>query len=340
MPLAPPSITPEMTTAAPRVSVIMPTHNRAELLRRSVLSVLSQTYRDFELIVVDDCSKDHTQQVLAEFSDPRLRVIRRETNGRAAAARNDGIAAARGELIAFQDDDDIWLAHKLERQVAALDAAGPDIGLMLCSYIRWRTVGILYIGGEHHYRRVDFSRGKPQTIDYGLIATPAWLVRRTALEAAGPFDTRFKSWDDWELALRLWKICRIGHVDEPLFIQDHVLGSQMMRNERGQYEDLEVILEKHGSLWERNRRLQAEHYFYVGRRAGQYVSPEAGRVWLRKAVAIWPLHLKAWGGLLLLRFGPALGLVYAYRRLRHLALLPVIAWRKHVRGESEPRAGA
>jgi glycosyltransferase involved in cell wall biosynthesis len=326
-----------MTSAAPRVSVIMPTHNRAELLRRSVLSVLSQTFTDFELIVVDDCSTDHTQQVLKEFSDPRLRVLRREINGKAAATRNDGIAAARGELLAFQDDDDIWLPHKLERQVAALDRAGPDVGLLLCSYIRWHPGGIRLIGGDFHWSRIDFAKGKPHITDYGLIATPGWLVRRSIVEQVGAFDTRFKSWDDWELGLRLWKKAKFAHLDEPLFIQDQVLGSQMMRNDRGQYEDLVLILEKHGAMWDAMPAVQADHYFFIARRAYQYVSPAEGRTWFRKAVSVAPWQLKSWGGLALCALGSRTVaiLVHVYRSVRNLLIWPIVTWRKVVHHDDQ-----
>ncbi len=315
---------------APLVSVIMPTYNRAELLRRSVLSVLAQTYRNLELIVVDDCSTDHTQQVLSEFADARLIVQRRAQNGRAAAARNDGLRAARGTLIAFQDDDDIWLPHKLQCQVDAMLAAGEGVGLQVCAYIRSHRGGLDYIGGPSYQRNLDFARGNPFGNDYGLIATPAWLLRRSALTAAGgEFDTRLRSWDDWELALRLWKTTRIVHLNEPLFVQDHVAGSAMMGDSAAQMEDLKLILQKHGALWEGNRRLTAEHFFAIGWRAHKFVSEADSRSWYRRALGAWPLHLKSWAGLVFSLIGarPQRLVAHVYGTLRWAVVRRILARR-------------
>ena len=117
-----------MTTMpqTPRVSVIVPTHNRADLLPRAVDSILAQTYGDYEMVIVDDCSADNTQDVIAGFSDPRIRSFRHDRNRGQSAAINTGIAHARGEYVGFLDDDDEWLPTKLEGQVALLEASSPD----------------------------------------------------------------------------------------------------------------------------------------------------------------------------------------------------------------------
>ena len=118
------------STESPRVSVIITTHNRADMLPRAVDSVLAQTFQDYEIIIVDDCSTDHTPEVIAKFDDPRVRSSRHEVNKRQAAAINTGIANACGEYIAFLDDDDEWLPSKLERQTALLDSSPPKVGLV------------------------------------------------------------------------------------------------------------------------------------------------------------------------------------------------------------------
>lgn len=106
----------------PKVSVIIPTYNRAHLIGRAIKSVLNQTYKDFEIIIVDDGSTDKTEEVVKDFKDERVRYIRREKNKGGSAARNTGIKAARGEYIAFQDSDDEWLPEKLEKQMKAFEA--------------------------------------------------------------------------------------------------------------------------------------------------------------------------------------------------------------------------
>ena len=118
------------STESPRVSVIITTHNRADMLPRAVDSVLAQTFQDYEIIIVDDCSTDHTPEVIAKFDDPRIRSFRHEVNKRQAAAINTGILNALGEYMAFLDDDDEWLPSKLERQTALLDSSPPKVGLV------------------------------------------------------------------------------------------------------------------------------------------------------------------------------------------------------------------
>ena len=121
-----------MTTGPeiPRVSVVVPTHNRADLLPRAIDSVLAQTYGDYEVVIVDDCSSDDTQAVIAGFSDPRIRSFRHDRNRGQSAAVNTGIEHARGDYVGFLDDDDEWLPRKLEGQVALLDSAPPTVGLV------------------------------------------------------------------------------------------------------------------------------------------------------------------------------------------------------------------
>ena len=99
----------------PLISVIIPTYNRGALLGRAIRSVLAQSYRNIEIIVVDDASDDYSGAVVKEFSDNRLSYIRHDSNMGGAKARNTGIKAAKGEYIAFQDSDDEWVKDKLEK---------------------------------------------------------------------------------------------------------------------------------------------------------------------------------------------------------------------------------
>lgn len=115
-------------SSLPKVSVIIPTFNRSGYLRQAVASVLAQTYSDFEIIVVDDGSTDDTAATVARFDDLRIVYLHQDNAGR-SVARNFGMARARGEFIAFLDDDDLFLPHKLAVQAAFLEAQ-PDVGLV------------------------------------------------------------------------------------------------------------------------------------------------------------------------------------------------------------------
>lgn len=121
------------------ISVIIPTYNRAELLKAAVMSALKQTYLDTEIIIVDDGSTDHTSKVVkqlqVDFSQKKIRYIKQAENQGAAVARNTGILAAKGEYIAFLDSDDVWMEEKLLKQMQVLQAQEEDTAMIYCEYI-------------------------------------------------------------------------------------------------------------------------------------------------------------------------------------------------------------
>lgn len=284
----------------PLVSVIVPTHNRALLLQRSLASVLGQTWRNLELIVVDDGSTDDTAVVLAGIGDPRLRVIRRETGSSAAAARNAGIASARADYLAFNDDDDIWLPHKLERQVGALMTASPTTGLCLCGRVLLAPGRAKLIGGAAYAPELDFTRGNGRGgPDYALVATPGWVVRRSALDAAGGFDERLITWEDWELALRLWLATDVVVVDEPLYVQDQLAGGNLFRLERAKADAMCIIEDEHGSLWAHDRKVQARHRYLIGLALNLHEPRPAGRAELWESLRLNPRSMKTLTALVL-----------------------------------------
>ena len=119
---------------SPLVSVIVPTYNYGRYIAEALASILTQTVRDLEVVVVDDGSTDDTPEVLRRFTDPRVRVLRQE-NGGAASARNRGRAETRGDYIAWLDADDLWRPTFLERMLAVLEAE-PEVGFCFANFIR------------------------------------------------------------------------------------------------------------------------------------------------------------------------------------------------------------
>jgi glycosyltransferase involved in cell wall biosynthesis len=287
---------------APLISVVLPTHNRSRLLRRAVESVLGQTLRDFELIIINDNSTDDTAQVLAELQaqDARIRILHREANSGAAAARNAGIALARGQWVAFQDDDDLWLVEKLERQLRAVTEAGPAFGWCLSGYVRIEPHRDTWVGSEFYVQQLDWRRGiGPGGPEWSLISTPGWLVRRSVLEQAGRFDESIRSWDDWELGLRLWQATQLTVVQGPLWIQDRIQGAGLTKAERARGNDLQIIMRKHGALWAGNREVTARHWHTIGRIVSLYDDAPAGRTELIRALRYKPWDGHTWAALAL-----------------------------------------
>jgi glycosyltransferase involved in cell wall biosynthesis len=194
------------------VSAIVPAFNYGRYLSAAIDSALAQTYPLLELVVVDDGSTDETAAVLASYGE-RVRVLRQDNRG-PAAARNAGIAAARGELLAFLDADDGWHPRKLELQVERL-AAEPAPGLVHCGMERidgsGRTLGVA-TGGHEGWIADTILR-----LEEGVIGPPStWLVPRRIVEETGGFDERLLSSEDWDLAYRIARRHPFGYVPLPL----------------------------------------------------------------------------------------------------------------------------
>lgn len=199
----------------PDLSVVIPAHNAARTLDRALASVFRQDIPVAEIIVVDDGSSDGTAALAAAFAGGPVRVIRLERCGGAANARNHGVNAAQGELVAFLDADDEWLPDKLGRQLALL-GAHPAMAFVSCGA---RLIapdgsdcGPLYPGrppaqGDEAWRVL---------LAYNFIATPSVVVRRTALAAAGGFDTALKVGEDQDMWIRLALAGELGYVDAML----------------------------------------------------------------------------------------------------------------------------
>lgn len=206
----------DMPAAAPRVSVILPAYNRETLVARAIDSVLAQTFTDFELIIVDDASKDGTRKVLETYRDhPKVRLILSDVNRGGSGARNLGIEAARGALIAFQDSDDVWLPHKLAAQVAALDAT-PQAGLCYCASLFYGEGRSYYIP-EPVFERFEGDMSA-EILRRNTTSTQVLLVRRDVLERSGPFDARLKRFQDWDLMIRIAQVTEFVFLPEPMAI--------------------------------------------------------------------------------------------------------------------------
>ncbi|MFQ5674616.1 MAG: glycosyltransferase family 2 protein [bacterium] len=194
-----------------KVSVIIPTYNSAEYVVSAVESVLHQTSRPFEVIVVDDGSTDNTKEILTRFDD-RIRYIFRE-NGGPALARNTGLRNASGNCIAFIDSDDIWQPDKLEKQLAYLKAQ-PEVALVYTDLYLLSVNGLKdSVHFQPFYGSEFFSLLKKN-----FIATSTVLVKRKCFEEIGLFDERpeVEANEDYEMWLRIARHFKIGCIKEKL----------------------------------------------------------------------------------------------------------------------------
>jgi len=193
-----------------KVSVVIPTYNRAALVERAVRGVLAQTHRDLEAIVVDDGSTDETVERLARIEDERLIVVTQQNSG-VAAARNRGIEETSGRYLSFLDSDDEWLPEKLARQLAMLEEAPRHVGIC--------TIGGDIVGPDGSLHRQSSPQGylfEPLLLQNTVFACMSALVKREVIEAIGGFDPNLPAIEDWEWLQRAARLYSFVSVDEPL----------------------------------------------------------------------------------------------------------------------------
>jgi glycosyltransferase involved in cell wall biosynthesis len=204
----------------PKVSVILPVHNRRDVLARAIQSVLDQRLRAFELIVIDDGSTDDSVAVARAFEDERIKIIEMGSNRGGDAARNAGIRAATAPLVAFLDSDDAYLPEKLETVVAEFDRE-PRLDLLVDSFVKVQPRGAL---------RPRVVRKNPvirdtTTFRKALLrrvlwkATPSITARKTALERAGLFDESLQRLQDLELLIRASAFANCASTDRVLWVK-------------------------------------------------------------------------------------------------------------------------
>ncbi|WP_277541512.1 glycosyltransferase family 2 protein [Haloarcula laminariae] len=265
----------------PRVSVVIPTYERADVVGRAIDSALAQTVDDIEVVVVDDGSSDDTETVVESYDDERVRYRAHGTNRGVSAARNTGVAAARGEYVAFLDSDDEWLPRKLERQLATLAGRGEE---WVGAYCEVATAGLSTAGRVASFVSETLFRSQApreggRELAEALLSMQVFmgpgstlLVERAVLTEAGGFDEGLSIYEDWDLVLRVLAVGKLAHVPEPLALT-HFTGDApaeaYVENDRRYLErnaELVAALEARGVPVERVHRMGlVGHYLAEGR---------------------------------------------------------------------------
>lgn len=248
----------------PRVSVVLPTYNRAAFLKRSIGSVLGQSCRDLELIVVDDGSTDDTERLVAGYVDDRVRYIRRDSNRGAGAARNTGIALAKGRYIAFQDSDDEWLPSKLERQLAVLDKSPADVGVAYSSF--WRVDGPsrVLIPPADAAAPVDGDIHRT-LLNENFVGVPVVLIKAECFSDGRAFNETLAMFEDWELWLRLSRSYRFRYIPEPLAVSYGTPSSVNSQCAARRMAACQEILRLHMDSFRAEPGILARHYRHIAK---------------------------------------------------------------------------
>jgi glycosyltransferase involved in cell wall biosynthesis len=244
----------------PLVSVVIPTYNRSHLLSRSVVSVLNQSFIDFELIIVDDGSIDDTDSVVNSFKDSRIKYIKLETNHGGSHARNVGIRASSGQFIAFQDSDDEWLQGKLKEQVELMALSDDDVGLIYTAFER--------VDNKKRARvpSLDIKTKEgwvlEEILKHNFVTTQSVLIKRQCFDVCGYFDEKLPRLQDWDLFIRVAMYFKFILIDRVLVVA-YLQSDSITLNLSSLIFAYEYILYKYRFIYKKKPFLFSKHCHYL-----------------------------------------------------------------------------
>jgi glycosyltransferase involved in cell wall biosynthesis len=278
-------------TAKPLVSVILPTHNRVATLARAIRSVLDQTFKDIELIIVDDGSTDGTSDLLRGYIGRDDIKIVASTRRGAAGARNLGASLARGCYLAFQDSDDEWVPDKLERSVAAFRDAGPETAVVYGDMIQ-----VLPDGSRNDFKAPTVEQGRlidDATNDFQVmrIGIQAAVIKRECFEAAGGFDEALPRYIDMELFARLALRHGFIHLDETVAF--YHAGPGISTNRTALVAARQYLLKKYIDRLRTSPRYLAWQYIHLAEALGKNGEKLRSIGWVVRAWSAAPREIDA-----------------------------------------------
>lgn len=222
------------------ISVIIPTYNREKMIKRTVLNVLSQSYDDIEVIIVDDNSTDHTKEIIDSILDSRIRYYKNSVNKGACFSRNFGVKVSKGEFIAFQDSDDLWDINKLYKQLNYLKLKKADI--VFCS-LRKYDQNQNVVGCIPNHKITDSKINYDNLLLGNFISTQTLFGKRECFENV-LFDEKLARFQDWDLVLNLSKKYKIVFQNDELAFQ-YIQDDSITSNYTKALQALDYIYEKH-----------------------------------------------------------------------------------------------
>lgn len=312
--------------SAVRVTAVIPCYNGRAYVADAVRSALAQTYGSLEVVVVDDGSSDDSRDVVRSIGDPRVRLVEHESNRGIAAARNTGVRQARGDYVAFLDQDDTWYPRKLEKQVEVLDRdASGEIGLVFAAREILRDGKRRRVARDLRFPRPIETASRREVLAAFLERNFVWLisalVRRRCFDDVGFFSESITSGaDDLEFCVRLAMKYRLAYIDEVLVTRrEH--GANYTDPTRMLADDLDVIdriARFDPTLEGMRRRRRGELFFRCGRWWQDRGERGKAREAFRESLEASPAGVKALGALGLVALGPVgESLVRCYNALRY-----------------------
>lgn len=245
-----------------KVSIVTPTYNSSKFIKRTILSVLNQTYTDWEYLIIDDCSTDNTIKIITEYAeqDPRIKILKTsENSGGPALPKNIGIENAKGEYVAFLDHDDEWLPKKLEEQLKLFNGGGNKLGLVSC-FINIRDSNRNLI--LKHKKNYKGDVIKNLAINNFILTCSCVMTKTTILKEVGLFNTEFKRADDVDMWL---KISETGYQFDfvPEYLINHIVhGENYSNNNLNSVKEFELNYQNHKNSYDKYNPYGLGYYYF------------------------------------------------------------------------------
>ncbi|MBI4095127.1 MAG: glycosyltransferase [Candidatus Liptonbacteria bacterium] len=287
----------------PKISAVITTWNRSLMLKSAIASVLAQTVKDFELLVLDNGSTDDTEEVVRSFGDKRIRYVNHGRIG-ISEARNRGVREAKGEFVGFLDDDDEWLPEKLEKQLALFGKSSERVGMIYGGFRRVRD-GKTYETFRPKLRgsvlEAYLCERDPLT---GSASNP--LIRKSVFGAVGGYDEALKTSEDWEFYLRLMRKFEVDFVpDAILKIRTHSgarLGDRLLDAANAERK----VCREFADILKTRPRCRSSYLQAIGGKFCRAGELKEGRAYLKKALSVSPSNYTAYAQYILSFFGTSL----------------------------------
>ena len=271
-----------------KVSIIIPTFNRRDHITIALDSVLAQTYKDYEIIIIDDGSSDDTKEVLKPYQD-NIRYFYQENKG-IPITRNKGIREAQGQYIAFLDSDDYWLSEKLERQIACFKK-NPHYGM-----VATRCSSITQDGRFRERNRPGKSGWILNDLfKANFIRTSSAMIKKECFEKVGFFDESLPECEEYDLWLRIATRYPVGfinkpltvYVDNPQGVSTNSLAGRLLRQKVLEKNYLKECIPL--TLY---RKRVAGNYYHIGKHYLNQGAKSEGKKYLKQSINLYPLNLK------------------------------------------------
>ena len=261
--------------------MVIPSYNRAHTIGRALESVMEQSFKDLEIIVVDDASTDNTQNVVKKF--PKVRYIRHKSNMGVSAARNTGITASKGRFIAFLDSDDFWREDKLERQLET----------MLNNGTKWSYTRIVFV--DENLKKIREQKAEAsgfvltKLLEKNIIGPPSSvIVERNVLKKCGLFNRNLWYREDYHMWIRIASKYEVSPVDLPLTYQLVHSGERLSHNYRNRIKGFMQVLKAFEPEFKKNRKALARQLYELGKLHLRIGEKETASDYFKRAFLTYP----------------------------------------------------